>query len=99
MVFVNSFTVNVLGIISYILTIYGWVIVARVVISWVNADPYNPIVRFIYDITEPVLGRVRRFLPINFGGLDFSPIIVVIGIWFFQVIIESLQKQIIYWMG
>lgn len=99
MVFVNSFMVSVLDIIQYILYIYGWVIIARVVISWVNADPYNRLVQIIYDTTEPILGRVRQLLPINFGGLDFSPIIVVIGIWFLQEIIESLQKQIIYWLG
>ncbi len=99
MVFVNSLTVNILGIISYILTVYGWVIIRRVVISWVNADPYNPIVRFIYEITEPILGRIRRYVPLSFGGIDFSPIVVVIGIWLLQVIIESLQKQIVFWMS
>lgn len=99
MIFTSNFIVQILGIFSYILTIYGYVIVARVVISWVNADPYNPIVRFIYDITEPVLERIRRYIPISVGGLDFSPILVVIGVWVIQVIITSLQEQVRYWIS
>lgn len=99
MIFVSNFIVSILGILSYLLTIYGYVIVARVVISWVNADPYNPIVRFIYDVTEPVLRRIRQYIPLNFGGLDFSPILIVIGIWILQVVIESLQRQVNYWIN
>ena len=99
MIFTSNFIVQILGIFSYILTIYGYVIVARVVISWVNADPYNPIVRFIYDITEPVLLRIRRYIPISVGGLDFSPILVVIGVWVIQVIINSMQEQVRYWIS
>ena len=99
MIFTSNFIVQILGIFSYILTIYGYVIVARVVISWVNADPYNPIVRFIYDITEPVLGRIRRYIPMSVGGIDFSPILVVLGVWVIQVIITSLQEQVRYWVS
>lgn len=99
MIFTSNFIVQILGILSYILTIYGYVIVARVVISWVNADPYNPIVRFIYDITEPVLGRIRRYVPMSVGGFDFSPILVVLGVWVIQVIITSLQEQVRYWVS
>lgn len=99
MIFMSNFIVSILGILSYLLTIYGYVIVARVVISWVNADPYNPIVRFIYDVTEPVLRRIRQYIPLNFGGLDFSPILIVIGIWILQVVIESLQRQVNYWIN
>ena len=47
-----------------------WLIIARALLSWVSPDPYNPIVRFLYNVTEPVLGWVRRRVPIVFGGLD-----------------------------
>ena len=50
-----------------------WLIIARALLSWVNPDPYNPIVRFLYNVTEPVLGWVRRRVPIVFGGLDLRP--------------------------
>jgi len=59
-------------------------VIARAVLSWVNPDPYNPIVRFIYNLTEPVLGRIRRLLPLQLGGIDFSPIIVFLAIIFLQ---------------
>ena len=66
------------------LTIYLWVIVARALLSWVNPDPYNPIVRFLYNVTEPVLGWVRRRVPLIFGGLDLTPILVLLAIIFLQ---------------
>lgn len=70
-------------ILSHGLTIYFWIIIIRALLSWVNPDPYNPIVRFLYQITEPVLGRVRRILP-DLGGLDLSPFIVLVGIHFLR---------------
>jgi YggT family protein len=66
------------------LTIYMWVIIARALLSWVNPDPYNPIVRFLYNVTEPVLVWIRRRVPLVFGGLDLSPILVLLAIIFLQ---------------
>jgi len=78
-------------ILNLLLTIYMWVIIARAVISWVNPDPYNPIVRFLYLSTEPVLVRVRRLFPLYVGGIDFSPIIVFVAIIFLQrFLVQSL---------
>jgi YggT family protein len=71
-----NFVAAVATIIDYILTFFLWLVVARAVLSWVSPDPYNPIVRFIHNVTEPVLGPIRRRLPLHFGGIDFSPIIV-----------------------
>ncbi|MDD5154162.1 MAG: YggT family protein [Thermodesulfobacteriota bacterium] len=71
-------------IIDIVLSLYMWVIIARAVISWVSPDPYNPLVRFLYGVTEPVLYRVRRLLPISLGGIDFSPIIIILIIVFLQ---------------
>jgi YggT family protein len=66
------------------LTIYLWLIIARALLSWVNPDPYNPIVRFLYNVTEPVLGWVRRRVPLIFGGLDLTPLLVLLAIIFLQ---------------
>ncbi len=78
---------NFLNALAYILelgiNVYMYLIIARAIISWVNPDPFNPIVRFLYKSTEPVLNRVRKFLP-NLGGLDISPIIVILFIIFLQ---------------
>jgi YggT family protein len=59
-------------VLNIVLTLYMWIIIARAVLSWVSPDPYNPIVRFIYSITEPVLSQIRRRLPVSFSGIDFS---------------------------
>jgi YggT family protein len=79
------------AVLGLILNLYMWIIIARAVISWVNPDPYNPIVRFLYNATEPVLYRLRRSIPVHAGGIDFSPIIVLIIIYFLQLLlVQSL---------
>ena len=64
-----------------LLTIYGYLIIARAVISWLNPNPYNPLIRFIHTVTDPVLEPIRRLLP-DMGGIDISPFVVMIIIWF-----------------
>jgi YggT family protein len=79
------------NVIYYVLFIYMWIIIIRAVLSWVSPDPYNPIVRFIHNITEPVLYQIRRRLPVSFGGIDLSPIIVLLIIMFLQnFVVRSL---------
>ena len=72
----------VANILHIVLNLYMWVVIARALLSWVNPDPYNPIVRFLYNATEPVLYAIRKRVPIFFGGIDFSPMIVFLGIYF-----------------
>jgi len=86
---------NLLGatakILDIALGIYMWVIIIRALLSWVNPDPYNVIVQFLYSITEPVMVRVRQLLPMSGMGIDFSPIIVILGIIFLQeFVVKSL---------
>jgi YggT family protein len=76
--------VNILAKIVYeLLSIYKYILLGSVIISWVNADPYNPIVRFIHGITEPLLGRIRRFMP-DTGMLDLSPLVAFFAIQLIQ---------------
>lgn len=65
------------AIITLFIQLYSLVILARVLMSWVNIDPYSPLARIIFDLTEPVLAPVRNLLPPT-AGLDFSPIIVMV---------------------
>jgi YggT family protein len=90
--FIISNFLNALALVIQVgLTIYMWIIIIRALISWVNPDPYNPIVQFLYQVTEPVLYAVRRRLPYT-GGIDISPIIVIIVIFFLQIfLVESLR--------
>jgi len=91
---VNNFMMAVAQLIDFLLSAYMWIIIGRAVISWVNADPSNPIVRFLYEATEPLLGRVRRLLPLNMGGIDFSPIILIMAIMFLQSFLVPTLKQL-----
>jgi YggT family protein len=93
MFIVANFLMAVAKILHIGLTLYMWIIIGRAIISWVNPDPYNAIVRFLYAVTEPVLYIIRRRLPMSFGGFDFSPIIVIMAIYFFQAfVVESLLQ-------
>jgi len=96
---VNNFMSAIAQLLDFLLTAYMWVIIGRAVISWVNADPYNPIVRFLYDATEPVLSRIRRWLPISFGGIDFSPMILILAIMFLQSFFIATLRQLAMRMG
>ena len=81
-------------VINIVLTLYFWVVIISAILSWVSPDPYNPIVRIIYSLTEPVFSLVRRWLPFTFvGGLDLSPIVVLLLIQFFKIfLVQSLSQ-------
>jgi YggT family protein len=82
------FTVFVAYALNGLLTLYFWVLVVAAVLSWVNPDPYNPIVRFLRAVTDPVLNQVRRKLPFVYaGGIDFSPLVVILVIEAIQMIV------------
>jgi YggT family protein len=83
-------------VLQAILSIYFWIVIARALISWVNPDPYNPIVRFLHNATDPVLNRMRRILPLQFGAMDFSPIALLILISVLQNILAQIQYKLTY---
>ena len=79
-------------ILDYVLQLYMWVIIARALISWVNPDPWNPIVQFLDRATEPVLAPIRRWVGFRMG-IDVSPIIVILIIAFLQIaVVQSLKE-------
>ena len=90
--------VNLVQVASTLLTVYMWVVIISALISWVNPDPYNPIVRFIHNATEPVLRVIRSRVP-AIEGIDISPIIVFLAIIFLQYfVVESLLNLAHYLM-
>jgi len=90
-VFGNLLTA-IAAIIGMVLQLFMWVIIARAILSWVSPDPFNPIVRFIHNVTEPVLYQVRSRIPFNLGGIDISPIIVILLILFLRLfLVDSLR--------
>ena len=82
------------AVIGTLLTVYTWILIARAVISWVSPDPYNPIVRFLYNVTEPVLYRVRRLVPSVFGGIDLSPLILILALQFLQIFLVGSLRDL-----
>jgi YggT family protein len=85
---------ELIGFFGWLLGLYSWVIIAAALITWVSPDPRNPIVLFLRQVTEPVLAPVRRLLPPwKTGGLDFSPLIVILAIQFVErVILPGLLR-------
>jgi YggT family protein len=89
---IQNFVHAIGTVLDFILTIYMYIIIARAVLSWVNPDPYNPIVSFLYQATEPVLYRVRQYIPLPAMGIDFSPIIVFAIIIFLKEFLVATLK-------
>jgi YggT family protein len=88
---IANFLLALARILDIGLTLYMWIVIARAVISWVNPDPYNPVVRFLHSVTEPVMYNIRRWIPVYYGGIDFSPIIIILVIIFLQsFLVQSL---------
>jgi YggT family protein len=93
MYIVGYFLMALANVLNIILLFFMWIVIARAVLSWVNPDPFNPIVRFVHNITEPVLFQIRKRIPVHFGGIDISPIIVILGIYFLRsFIVNSLLR-------
>jgi YggT family protein len=80
----GNFLSALAGVLNWVLWAYMWIIIARALVSWVNPDPRNPIVQFLNRVTEPVLAPLRRRLPTWQWGIDFSPLVAILAIYFIQ---------------
>ncbi len=89
----GNFLHAIAGVLNIVLTIYMWIVIISALITWVNPDPYNPIVRFLFSVTEPVFATVRRLLPFRYMSIDFSPLIVVLLIVFLQLFLVTSLEQ------
>lgn len=85
---------SVYQLINLLFQIYIFIVVARALISWVGPDPYNPIVRFLYQATEPVLERMRRLLPLQFGGVDLTPVALLLALYVAKDLLLNLIVQL-----
>ena len=92
MLVLKNLLVAVATVLDYVLVFFMFITIARAVLSWVSPDPYNPIVRFIHNVTEPVLYQIRKRLPMMYGGIDFSPIVVILIVIFLRIfVVGSLE--------
>lgn len=94
MFIVENFVLALANLIHLLLQAYFWIIIARAVLSWVNPDPFNPIVRFLYRVTEPVLRPIRHRLPTLSIGIDLSPMVVILAIFFLDSFLISSLRQL-----
>jgi len=91
MIYMGYFLQATAGVLDMVLFLAMIIVVARAVLSWVSPDPYNPIVRMINQLSEPLLFPIRRRVP-YIGGMDLSPIILLMVIFFLQnFLVQSLQ--------
>jgi len=90
----SNFIIALAKVIDIVLTIYMWIIVARALISWVNPDPYNKIVIFLYRVTEPVLRPLRKIIPRHNLPIDFAPLVVLLVIFFLQYFLVQTMIQL-----
>ena len=81
-------------VLHLVLIAYMWIIIARAILSWVSPDPFNPIVRFLYRVTEPVLRPIRHRLPTLSMGLDLSPMVVILVIYFLDGFLVSTLRDL-----
>ena len=93
MFMISNFLFALAKLVEILLGVYMWIVIGRAILSWVNPDPYNSIVRFLHDVTEPVLSRIRRMIPVFGGGMDFSPMILILAIYFLMSFLVPTLKH------
>jgi YggT family protein len=86
----STFLITVLEFINLLISIYIWIVIVAALITWVQPNPYNPIVRFLYGVTEPVYHYIRKFIPTVIGGFDIAPIILILALEFLQLLIHNV---------
>jgi len=96
---ISNFLFALAKLVEILLGAYMWIVIGRAILSWVNPDPYNPIVRFLHDVTEPVLSRIRRMLPALGGSIDFSPMILILAIYFLMSFLVPTLKHMAAALG
>jgi len=92
MFIISNFILMIAKLLDFGITIYIFAIIARVILSWINYNPYNQIASFLDQITEPVLSRVRQFIP-PFGGLDLSPMVVIFILYIIEGFVVSTLRD------
>ena len=99
MIFAQTMGSAIFTIFHSLIGIYSFIVIARGILSWFSPSPFNPLVRAIYGLTDPLLWRIRKYLPFTFtNGLDFSPIVLLIGLFLLREFIRGLSMQFFHMM-
>jgi len=89
----GNFLLAIGQVLEIVLELAKWIVIIRALISWVNPDPYNPIVMFLHRVTDPLLAPIQRAVP-PMGGMDFSPILLLLAIVFLQTFLVQSISQV-----
>jgi YggT family protein len=96
----TALLIAILTILNFLITIYSWVVIIAAIISWVQANPYNPLVRFLYQVTEPVYQFIRRYIPTQIGMVDIAPLLLLFLLQLLELLIGSIiQNLTLYQVG
>lgn len=98
MAVLGDFILAIAKVFDLILDIYKWVVIVAALITWVNPDPYNPIVRFLYSVTEPLLRPIKKLIGYRLQ-FDFSPVVLILAIVFLQTFLVRTLIKIGYNLG
>ncbi len=80
-------------ILGGLLWAYMWIVIIRALLSWVRPDPYNPIVRFISNLVDPVSHRISRIIPTRIGMIDIAPLILIVVVYFLQAFLVPVIHE------
>ena len=94
MIVVSTLIAAIANLLNMVIELYIWIVIIAALITWVKPDPYNPIVQILYKLTEPVYALIRRYIPTNFGGMDIAPLILILGLQFFQMFFVKLLFEL-----
>lgn len=90
MVILSTFIVAIAQILDMVINIYIWVIIIASLITWVQPDPYNPIVQILNRLSEPAYRFVKSLIPTVIGGIDLAPIVIILGLQFISLFVIKL---------
>ena len=95
---VGNFLGAVAQLLDFVLWAYMWLLIIRALLSWVSPDPRNPVVQFLVRVTEPVLHPIRRLVPTWRMGIDLSPVVAILAIYFLQWFLVATLKEMAWRM-
>ena len=90
----NQVLIELLGLFNALIGIYMWIVIIAALLSFVKPDPFNPIVQFLYRMTNPAYAMVRRFIPTIFNGIDLAPLVIIIALQIIQIFVRAIQHAL-----
>jgi len=95
MLIANNFLYALARVFDLAVEIYIWIVIIRALVTWVHADPRNPIVVFLASVVDPVTSRIRRLFPIvRAGAVDLSPLVLIFILWFLRIFVTRTLIQL-----